>query len=124
MGGGNSKFSVSFGPRRGRSQMGGGTYEKNPTEAKTAHLLNAKLGHFLLFGTFELKSSQIWHKNVFKFFKFSGTNLGWGGTSLGPKMGTSVGWGGLAKFSPDGGTPPVPPQEKNPGEYPNSNPKP
>ena len=24
-----------------------------------------------------LKSSQIWHKNVFKFFKFWGTNLGW-----------------------------------------------
>ena len=27
------------GPRRGRSRMGGGTYEKNPTEAKTAHLM-------------------------------------------------------------------------------------
>ena len=39
-------------------------------------------------------------------------NLGWGGTSLGPKMETSVGWGGLAKFSPDGGDPPVPPGKK------------
>ena len=31
-----------FGPRlspTGRSQMGGGTCEKNPTEAKTAHLM-------------------------------------------------------------------------------------
>ena len=36
--GGDSKFSVPIGPRRGRSQMGGGgTFEKNPTEAKTAY---------------------------------------------------------------------------------------
>ena len=35
-----SKFSVPVGPRRGRSRMGGGgTCEKNPTEAKTAHLM-------------------------------------------------------------------------------------
>ena len=27
------------------------------------------------------------------FSNFQGTNLGWGGTSLGPKTGTSVGWG-------------------------------
>ena len=40
-----------------------------------------------------------------------------GGTSLGPKMGTSVGWGGLAKFSPDGGEPPVPPSPP-PGKKP------
>ena len=37
--GGDSKFSVPVGPRRGRSRMGGGTCEKNPTEAKTAHLV-------------------------------------------------------------------------------------
>ena len=38
--GGDSKFSVPVGPRRGRSRMGGGgTCEKNPTEAKTAHLM-------------------------------------------------------------------------------------
>ena len=40
-----------FGPRRsptGTKSDGGGTCEKNPTEAKNAHL-NAKLGHFLLF---------------------------------------------------------------------------
>ena len=36
--GGDSKFSVPVGPRRGRSRMGG-TYEKNLTEAKTAHLM-------------------------------------------------------------------------------------
>ena len=36
---GDSKFSVPIGPRRGRSRMGGGTCEKNPTEAKTAHLM-------------------------------------------------------------------------------------
>ena len=28
--------------------------------------------------------------------------------------GDSVGWGGLAKFSPDGRTPPIPPRKKNP----------
>ena len=37
--GGDSKFSVPVGPRRGRSRMGGGACEKNPTEAKTAHLM-------------------------------------------------------------------------------------
>ena len=37
--GGDSKFLVPIGPRRGRSRMGGGTCEKNPTEAKTAHLV-------------------------------------------------------------------------------------
>ena len=51
-------------------------------------------------------------KMYLNFSNFSGTNLGWGGTSLGPKTGTSVRWGGLAKFSPDGGTPPSPPGKK------------
>ena len=37
--GGDSKFSVPVGPRRGRSQMGGGLAKKNPTEAKTVHLM-------------------------------------------------------------------------------------
>ena len=38
--GGDSKFSVPVGPRRGRSQMGGGGLaKKNPTEAKNAHLM-------------------------------------------------------------------------------------
>ena len=35
--GGDSKFLVPVGPRREQSQMGGGTCEKNPTEAKNAH---------------------------------------------------------------------------------------
>ena len=37
--GGDSKFSVPVGPRRGQSQMGGGLAKKNPTEAKNAHLM-------------------------------------------------------------------------------------
>ena len=49
-------------------------------------------------------------KNVFKFFKFSGMNLGWKGTSLGPKMGT-MSMGELTKFLPDG-EPPQSLQEK------------
>ena len=55
-----------FGLRRGRSRMGGGTCKKNPTEAKTTHLMQNKaiFCHFkheiqLLINTFELKSSQI-----------------------------------------------------------------
>ena len=40
--GGDSKFSVPVGPRRGRSRMGGGTCDKNLTEAKTAHLMQNK----------------------------------------------------------------------------------
>ena len=63
---------------------------------------------FLMY--FELKSSQIWHKNVFKFFKFLGTNLGWGEKPW-SKNGDKCRMGGLAKFSPDGG-PPSPPREK------------
>ena len=35
-GGGDSKFSV---PNRDEVGWGGGTCEKNPTEAKTAHLM-------------------------------------------------------------------------------------
>ena len=36
--GGDSKFLVPVGPRWGRSQMGG-TCEKNPTEAKSVHVM-------------------------------------------------------------------------------------
>ena len=50
-------------------------------------------------------------KILFKFFKFSGTNLGWGGQALVQKRGQVSDGGGLAKFSPDGG-PPVPPGKK------------
>ena len=103
---GDSKFSVPIGPWQGRSRMGGGDLQKKSDWSQNCPI-NAKLGHFIAFySTFELKSSQIWHKNVFKFFKFSGTNLGWGGTSLGPKTGTSVGWGGdWQNFRRMGGTP-------------------
>ena len=55
-------------------------------------------------------------KNVFKFCKFSGTNLGWGRTSLGPKTGTRVGWQELTNFSLDGGTPSPPSPGKKPCE--------
>ena len=58
------------------------------------------------------KSNQIWHKNVFKFFKFSGMNLGWGGISLDPKMGTSVGWVGIDKIFAGWGYPKSPPEKK------------
>ena len=55
------------------------------------------------------KCSQIWHKNVFKFFKFWGTTFSWGGQALVQKWGhVSVGGGGLAKFLPDGGSPSPP----------------
>ena len=45
---GDSKFSVPVGPQRGRSWMGGGTYEKKSDWSQTCPP-NAKLGHFLLF---------------------------------------------------------------------------
>ena len=59
-----------------------------------------------------IKSSQIWHKNVFKFFKFSGTNLGWGGQALVQKRG-QVSDGGIDKIFAGWGTP----QEKNHDAY-------
>ena len=63
---------------------------------------------------FELKSSQIWHKNAFKFFKFLGSNLGWGGQALVQKRGqVSDGGGDWQNFRRMGG-PPVPPPGKNP----------
>ena len=71
---------------------------------------------YSFWGTLELKSSQIWHKNVFKFFKFSGTNLGWGGQALVQKQGQVSDGGGLAKFLPDRGTPQSPPG-KNPAFF-------
>ena len=46
-GGGDSKFSVPVGPRRGRSRMGGDLRKKSDWNQNCP--LNAKLGHFLLF---------------------------------------------------------------------------
>ena len=54
------------------------------------------------------------HKNVFKFFKFSGTNLGWGGGDKPwSKNGDKCRMGGLTKFLLDGGDPPFPQEKKN-----------
>ena len=78
--------------------------------------LNAKSDHFFAILSMKYSFSQIWHKNVFKFFKFSGTNLGGGGTSLGPKTGTSVGWGDWQNFCQMGG-PPSPPRKKTLSGY-------
>ena len=120
MGGGELK---TFGPRRspkGTKSDGGGNLRKKSDWSQNC-LLNAKLGHFLLFlawntafyGTFELKSSQIWHKNVFKFFKFSGTNLCWGWQALVQKRGQVSDRGGDWQNFRRMGGPPSPPQEKN-----------
>ena len=117
---GDSKFSVPVGPRRGRSRMGGGLMKKIrlkpklPTYCKIRPFFAILSMKYSFLRYFELKSSRIWHKNVFKFFKFSGTNLGWGGDKPWSKNGDKCRMGGLAKFSPDGGTPQSPP-EKNPG---------
>ena len=64
-----------------------------------------------LFGTSELKSSQIWHKNVFKFFKFSGTNLSWGDKPW-SKNRDKCRMGGFTKFSPDWRDPHPPTKKK------------
>ena len=69
---------------------------------------------YSFWGTFELKSSQIWHKNVFKFFKFSGTNLGWGGQALVQKRGQVSDGGDWQNFCRMGDPPVPPPQEKKP----------
>ena len=94
--------------------MGGGTCEKNPTEAKTyAHLMQ----NWAIFCYFkhEIQLFKVLMSLIVKFdtkmslifFQIFGDEprLG-GGTSLGPKTGTGVGWAGLTKFLPDGGAPP------------------
>ena len=58
----------------------------------------------------------MWHKNVFKFLKFSGTNLSWGGQALVQKRGqVSDGGGGIGKIVAGWGDPPVPPRKKTLG---------
>ena len=119
--GGDSKFSVPVGPRWGRSRMGGGDLRKKSDWSQNCPL-NAKLAHFLLFWawntafkcTFQLKSGQIWHKNVFKFFKFSGTNLGWGGDKPWSKNGDKCQMGGIGKIFAGWGGPPQSPPGKKP----------
>ena len=119
MGGGTQNFR-SPSPTGTKSDGGGDLRKKS--EAKTAHLMQ----NYAIFCYFKheiqlfkvllsLKISQIWHKNVFKFFKFSGTNsAGGGGPSLGLKTGTSVRWGDWQNFH-QMGDPPVPPGKKKPG---------
>ena len=59
-------------------------------------------------------SSQIWHKNVFKFFKFSDMNLSWGGQALIQKRGQDGGnWQNFCRM---GDPPPQSPQEKSLGK--------
>ena len=104
---------------------GGGTCEKNQTEAKTAHLMQNK-AIFCYFKHEILMSSNIYSKvkvllslKVVKFDRkmylnfsnFRGRTSAGGGQALVQKQGQVSDGGGLAKFSPDGG-PPVPPRKK------------
>ena len=116
--GGDSKFSVPVGPRRGQSRMGENLRKKSDWSQNC--LLNAKLGHFYLSMKYSFlryfwvtRLRQIWQKNVFKFVKFSGMNLGWGGDKHWSKNWDMCRMGELAKFLPDGG-PPRPPGKKKP----------
>ena len=97
---------------------GGGGLQKNRTEAKTAHIMQ----NYAIFCYFKheiqlfkvllsLKNSQIWPKNVFKFVKFSGTNLGWGGQALVQKRG-QVSDGGIDKIFAGWGDPQSPQEKK------------
>ena len=104
-----------FGPRQSPTgtKWDGGDLRKKSDWSQNCPP-NAKIRPFfatLSTNTFELKSSQIRHKNVFKFFKFSGTNLGGGEQALVQKRGQVSDGGRLTKFLPDGG-PPVPPGKK------------
>ena len=67
-------------------------------ETKLHPVIVRQWGH--LKGTFELKSSPIWHKNVFKFFKFSALDepqRGGGGQALVQKQG-QLSDGGIDKI--------------------------
>ena len=59
---------------------------------------------FLWYSTFKLKSSQIWRKNVFKFVKFSGTKLSWGGEQVLVQKWGQVSDGGIDKIFVGWGT--------------------
>ena len=56
-------------------------------------------------------------KMYLNFSNFRGRTSAGGGQALVQKWGQVSDGGGLAKFSLDGGTPPVPPPGKNPGDY-------
>ena len=97
----------------------GGACEKNPTEAKTTHLMQnyAIFCYFMheiqLFKVLlSLKVVKFDTKIYLNFSNFRGQT--WGGQALVQKWGQVLDGGGLAKFLPDGGTPQSP-QGKNPG---------
>ena len=108
---GGSKFLVPVSPDGDEVRWGEGDLQKKSDWSQNCPPY-AKLGHFFCYFkheiqlTFELKSSQIWHKNVFKFFNF----FFGGGTSLGPKT-TSVAWGDWQNFRWMG-DPQFPPRKK------------
>ena len=120
--GGDSKFSVPVGPRRGRSRMGGGgTCEKNLTEAKTAHLMQNKA--IFCYSKHEIQLFKVllsWKvvkfdtKMYSNFSNFRGWTSAGGGQALVQKRGQVSDGGDWQNFRRMGGTPPVPPQEKNP----------
>ena len=98
--------------------MGGGDLRKNPTEAKTAHLMQneAIFCYFkhkiqLFKVLLSLKVVKFDTKIYLNFSNFRGRTSA-GGTSLGPKTGTSVGWGGDWQNFRRWGGPPVPPPRK------------
>ena len=101
---------------------GGGTCEKNPTEAKTAHLMQNK-GNFCYFKhniqlfkvLLSLKVVKFDTKMYLKFSNFRGrTSAGGGGGGNKPwsKNEDKCRMGRLTKFSPDGGTPRRPRKKK------------
>ena len=93
---------------------GWGGLRKNPTEAKTVHLMQNKaifccFRHEiqLLKVLLSLKVVEFDTKMYLNFSNFWRRTPAGGGTSLGPKMGTSVGWGIDKIFA--GWGPPIPP---------------
>ena len=121
MGGGEThNFWSPSVPDGDEVRWGGGTCEKNLTEAKTAQLMQ-NLAIFCYFKHEIQLFKVLLSLKVVKFDTKMYLNLSniWGRTSAGgkdkpwSKNGDKCWMGGLTKFSPDGGTPQSPP--KNPG---------
>ena len=95
-----------FGPRRRPTgtKSDGGTCEKNPTEAITAHLMQNLVifcyfkHEIQLFKVLLSLKVKFDTKMYLIFSNFQGRTSDGGGTSLGPKTGTSVGWGDWQNF--------------------------
>ena len=116
-----------MGPRQSptgtKSDGGGGTCKKKirlkpklPTSCKIRPffaILSMKYS-FLLKVLLSLKVVKFDTKNVFKFFIFLGTNLGWGGQTLVQKRGQVSDRGGIGKIFAGWGEPPSPPFRKKP----------